>query len=273
MSQSTKFDTPNEKDSRQHPEGTRSSSTSHRGRSRHIPQSDGISDSPQIDYTPTAASKVTRHRGRKVEQDMSLLVDIDEEFDNPALIFDGPSDDRLENDFNDQEMPNTIPPTPPSDRTLALGDQHANPTKPKINLSSGIDLGSDGLGDDMMEMFDDVVKDVRCLRRYLRHADVQVVGPTTKLQLKMPKTVDQVVKHVSSILAKKVAKDQGETAIKSSENWDWSRLSGMSTHSISSFSQAELTVVLSSEMNDGIKEMESMIKGAGESKSELENES
>jgi hypothetical protein len=44
----------------------------------------------------------------------------------------------------------------------------------------------------------------------------------------MPKTVDQVVKHVSSILAKKVAKDQGEIAIKSSENWDWSRLSGMS---------------------------------------------
>jgi len=43
----------------------------------------------------------------------------------------------------------------------------------------------------------------------------------------MPKTVDQVVKHVSTVLAKKVATDQGDIAIKSSENWDWSRLSGM----------------------------------------------
>jgi hypothetical protein len=88
----------------------------------------------------------------------------------------------------------------------------------------------------------------------------------------MPKTVDQVVKHVSTILAKKVAKEQGEMAIKSSENWDWSRLSGMSPliHSCV-FSDAELTIVLSSEMNEGIKEMENMIKGAGESKSRLEN--
>jgi hypothetical protein len=44
----------------------------------------------------------------------------------------------------------------------------------------------------------------------------------------MPKTVDQVVKHISTVLAKKVSKDQGEIAIKSAENWDWSRLSGMS---------------------------------------------
>jgi len=82
----------------------------------------------------------------------------------------------------------------------------------------------------------------------------------------MPKTVDQVINHISTVLAKKVAKDQGEIAIKSSENWDWSRLSGMSTHSISSLSHVELTVVLSSEMNEGIKEMENMIKDAGERK-------
>ena len=55
-----------------------------------------------------------------------------------------------------------------------------------------------------------------------------VVGPTTKLQLKMPKPVDQVVKHISTVLANKVAKNQGDIAIKSSDKWDWSRLSGMS---------------------------------------------
>jgi hypothetical protein len=82
----------------------------------------------------------------------------------------------------------------------------------------------------------------------------------------MPKTVDQVVKHISTVLAKKIAKDQGEIAIKSAENWDWSRLSGMTTHSISCFSHPELMIVLSGEMNEGIKEMEDMIKGAGESK-------
>jgi hypothetical protein len=158
MSQSTKFDTPSEKGSRPHPANTRSSDTSHRGRTRHNPQSDGMADSPRIDYTPTAASKVTRHRGRKVEQD--LTFDIDQEFDDSTLLFDEPSDDRLKNDFNDQGMSNTVPPTPPSDRTLALEDQHVKPTKTKITLSSGIDLGSDGLGDDMMEIFDDVVKDV-----------------------------------------------------------------------------------------------------------------
>jgi hypothetical protein len=90
----------------------------------------------------------------------------------------------------------------------------------------------------------------------------------------MPKTVDRVVKHISTVLAKKVAKDQGEIAIKSSENWDWSRLSGMSPPPHSSvFCPVELMVVLSSEMNEGIKEMEDMIKGAGESKSKLENQS
>ena len=224
-------------------------------------------DSTQDDHTPTAASKVIRHRhrGRKVEQDISF--NIDEDFDDSTLLFDGPGADRLDHEFNEQGTSNTIPPTPPSDRTLALGsDLHAKATKGNITLSSGIDLGSDGLGDDMMEMFDDVVKDVSCLHRYLRHANIQVAGPTTKLQLKMPKTVDQVVKHISTVLAKKVAKDQGEIAIKSSENWDWSRLSGMSTHSISSFSYVELMAVLSSEMDEGIKEMEHMIKGAGESK-------
>jgi hypothetical protein len=117
-----------------------------------------MADSPQAEYTPTAASKVTRHRGRKAEPD--LTFDIEQEFDETTLLFDEPSDDRLGNDFDDQGIANTVPPTPPSDRTLALGDQRAKLTKPKITLSSGIDLGSDGLGDDMMEMFDDVVKDV-----------------------------------------------------------------------------------------------------------------
>jgi hypothetical protein len=159
LNQSTKFDTPSEKGSRPHLGNSRSSDTSHRGRTRHIPQSDGMVDSPQIDYTPTAASKVTRHRGRKVEQD--LTFDIEQEFDETTLLFDGPSDDRLGDEFNDQGMSNTVPPTPPSDRTLALGsDQHTKINKSKITLSSGIDLGSDGLGDDMMGMFDDVGKDV-----------------------------------------------------------------------------------------------------------------
>jgi hypothetical protein len=117
-----------------------------------------MADSPQVEYTPTAA-KVTRHRGRKVEQD--LTFDIEQEFDETTLLFDEPSDDRLDDDFKNQEMANTITPTPPSDRTLALGsDQHTKINKSKITLSSGIDLGSDGLGDDMMGMFDDVVKDV-----------------------------------------------------------------------------------------------------------------
>jgi len=114
-------------------------------------------DAPQVDYTPTAA-KVTRHRGRKVEPE--LTFDTDQEFDESNLLFDGPSDDMLGNDYDNQEMSNTVPPTPPSDRTLALGDRHAKSTKPQITLSSGIDLSSDGLGDDMMEMFEDVVKDV-----------------------------------------------------------------------------------------------------------------
>jgi hypothetical protein len=159
LNQSTKFDTPSEKGSRPHLGNSRSSDTSHRGRTRHNPESDGRVDSPQIDYTPTAASKVTRHRGRKAEPDITF--GIDQEFDESTLLFDGPSDDRLGNDFNDQEMSNIVPPTPPSDRTLALvDDRQAKPNKSKITLSSGIDLGSDGLGDDMMEIFDDVVKDV-----------------------------------------------------------------------------------------------------------------
>jgi hypothetical protein len=124
-----------------------------------------MADSPQVEYTPTAA-KVTRHRGRKVEQDLSF--DIDQEFDESALLFDEPSDDRLDDDFKNQEMANTIPPTPPSDRTLALGsDQHTKINNPKITLSSGIDLGSDGLGDDMMGMFDDVGKDVSQFNPFL----------------------------------------------------------------------------------------------------------
>jgi hypothetical protein len=123
-------------------------------------------DSPQVDYTPTAASKVTRHRGRKAEPD--LIFDIDQEFDESNLLFDGPNDDRLGNDFNDQEMSNIVPPTPPSDRTLALvDDRQAKPNKSKITLSSGIDLGSDGLGDDMMGMFDDEVKDVSHFNPFL----------------------------------------------------------------------------------------------------------
>jgi len=265
LNQSTKFNTPSEKGARPHLGNSRSSNTSHRGRSRHNAESEGMIDSPQDEHTPTAASKVIRHRGRKAEPE--LTFNIDQEFDDSTLIFDGPSDDRLDYESNEQGMSNTIPPTPPSDRTLALGsDLHAKPPKGKITLSSGIDLGSDGLGDDMMEMFDDVVKDVSCLDRYLKHADVQVVGPTTRLQLKMPKTVDQVVKHISTILAKKVAKEQGEIAIKSSENWDWSRLSGMYPP-IHSPLGTELMAVLSSEMNESIKEMENMIKGAGESKS------
>jgi hypothetical protein len=160
MSQSTKFDTPSEKGSRPHPGDTRSSDTSQRMMNRQNPGSDGVVDSSQVDYTPTAP-KVTRHRGRKVEQDPTF--DIHQDFDAFALLADRPydgSDDRLGNDFNDQEMSNTVPPTPPSDRTLALGDRHAKPTKVKTTLSSGIDLGSDGLGDDMFELLDDVVKDV-----------------------------------------------------------------------------------------------------------------
>jgi len=90
----------------------------------------------------------------------------------------------------------------------------------------------------------------------------------------MPKTVDQVVKHISTVLANKVAKHQGEIAIKSSDKWDWSRLSGMVFPLQSSvLSRAKLTVVLSSEMNEGIKEMEDMIKVAGESELSLENSS
>jgi hypothetical protein len=123
-------------------------------------------DSSQVDYIPTAASKVTRHRGRKVEPE--LTFDIDQEFDESTLLFDAPGDNRLENDFNDQGISNTIPPTPPSDRTLALGsDQHTKINKSKITLSSGIDLGSDGLGDDMMEMFEDVGKDVSHFNQFL----------------------------------------------------------------------------------------------------------
>jgi len=166
LSQSTKFDTPSEKGSRPHA-GDRSSETSQRSRNRQHHESDGTVNSPQIDYTPTAASKVIRHRGRKVEPE--LTFDIDQDFDDSTLLFDGPGDDRLDNEFNEQGMSNAIPPTPPSDRTLALGsDLHAKVTKGNITLSSGIDLGSDGLGDDMMGMFDDVVKDVRCLHRSLR---------------------------------------------------------------------------------------------------------
>ena len=90
----------------------------------------------------------------------------------------------------------------------------------------------------------------------------------------MPKTVDQVVKHISTVLANKVAKHQGEIAIKSSDKWDWSRLSGMSLPlDFSVPSHVELMVVLSNEMNEGIKEMEDMIKGAGESELSLENSS
>ena len=116
-------------------------------------------DFPQIDYTPTVSSKGTRDRARKLEQDISF--DVDQDFDDSALLFDGPSDDRLGNDFDGQGMSNTIPPTPPSDRTLALvSDRDSATIKPKINLSSGIDLGSDGLGEDMFELLDDVVKGV-----------------------------------------------------------------------------------------------------------------
>jgi len=90
----------------------------------------------------------------------------------------------------------------------------------------------------------------------------------------MPKTVDQVVKHISTVLANKVAKHQGEIAIKSSDKWDWSRLSGnFLPLDLSVPSHAELMAVLSSEMNEGIKEMEDMIKGAGESELSLENSS
>jgi hypothetical protein len=159
MSQSTKFDTPNEKGARPHLGDTRSSETSQRMRNRQNHGSDGMADSPQVEYTPTAASKVTRHRGRKPEP--NLIFDIDQEFDESNLLFDGPSDDRIGDDSNNQEMSNIVPPTPPSDRTLALvDDRQAKPNKSKITLSSGIDLGSDGLGEDMFELLDDVVKDV-----------------------------------------------------------------------------------------------------------------
>lgn len=159
MDQSTKFDTPSEKGTRLHHGDTRSSDTSQRSRKRQHPESDGMVDFPQIDYTPTVSSKGTRHRARKLEQDISF--DVDQDFDDSALLFDGPSDDRLGNDSDGQGMSNTIPPTPPSDRTLALvSDRDSATIKPKINLSSGIDLDSDGLGEDMFELLDDVVKGV-----------------------------------------------------------------------------------------------------------------
>jgi hypothetical protein len=181
MSQSTKFDTPNEKGARPHLGDTRSSGTSHRSRKRQHHESDGMADSPQVEYTPTAA-KVTRHRVRKVEQD--LTFDIDQEFDESTLLFDGPSDDRLGGDFNDQGIPNIVPPTPPSDRTLALEDRHVKTTKPKVTLSSGIDLGSDELGDDMMGMFDDVGKDVSqfnpCLLVLTSRSSVRLLNCSSK---------------------------------------------------------------------------------------------
>jgi len=130
-----------------------------------------MGDFPEIDYTPTAASKSSRHRGRKVEQDLSFAID--QEFDDPALLFDGPSDDRLGNDLDDQGMSNTIPPTPPSDRTLALvSDRDSATIKLKIDLSSGIDLGSDGLGEDMFELLDDVVKGVSNRSPFPRYANM-----------------------------------------------------------------------------------------------------
>jgi hypothetical protein len=53
----------------------------------------------------------------------------------------------------------------------------------------------------------------------------QVLVQGALLNLKMPKTVNQVVKHISTVL-KKVAKDQGESALKSCDTWNWSRLPG-----------------------------------------------
>jgi hypothetical protein len=53
----------------------------------------------------------------------------------------------------------------------------------------------------------------------------QVLVPGALLNLKMPKTVNQVVKHISTVL-KKVAKDRGESALKSCDTWNWSRLPG-----------------------------------------------
>ena len=159
MHQSTKFDTPSEKGTRLYHGDTRSSDTSQRIRIRQHSESDGLVDSPQTDYTPTGASKTSRPMGRKVAQDLSF--DIDQEFDDSALLFDGRSDDVIVDDFGNQEMSNKIPPTPPSDRTLALvSDRDSATIKPKINLSSGLDLDSDGLGEDMFELLDDVVKGV-----------------------------------------------------------------------------------------------------------------
>jgi hypothetical protein len=110
---------------------------------------------PQVDYTPTAASKVTQHRARKVEQDLSF--DINQDFDDSDFFFAGPSDDGLSNNFNDLGMSHNVPPIPPSELSLW---ERISTISTKINLSSGIDLGSDALGEDVFEMLGNVVKGV-----------------------------------------------------------------------------------------------------------------
>lgn len=163
MNQSTKFDTPIEKGTRPHVGDTRSSDTSQRIRKRrdHI-ESDNTVVPSQDEYTPTAASKVTRSRGRVVQQVEQDSFDVDEDFGDSALLLDGPIDDGLGEDYDDKVTSNIIPPTPPSDRTLAMGHRHSKAskviTKPKTTHSIGLDMGSDGLEDDIMGMLGDVVK-------------------------------------------------------------------------------------------------------------------
>jgi len=79
----------------------------------------------------------------------------------------------------------------------------------------------------------------------------------------MPKTVTQVVHHLTNILAKKVAQAQGEQAIKSSDTWDWSRLPGKLCYLARLQGIAEIKV-LASEIEGSIKEMEQAIHTAGQ---------
>jgi hypothetical protein len=204
--------------------------------------SDAI-DVIELDLEASPSTNLSKHRARnaiaatpvpgqvrnfrevypEIGIDLDVDVGIDDSFDL-GTQGQGQRWDQPEETFLDQAV---LLPTPPSERALPLV------LKPKHHMLPSSDI--DNIGDNLSELEDGfaLLEEVctslssflcRMLTKHQINNEHDNDG--SQLKLKMPKTVTQVVQHLTHSLAKKVAQAQGEQAIKSSDTWDWSRLPG-----------------------------------------------
>jgi len=155
LSQSTKFDTPSEKGSRSHNNARSSDIRSiESGRSRDRNRRDAGFDVSPILSTPTAR---VRQRGM-IDLADSDVSHLGQNFDTSASMLDEMGDQEFES--SPLRARDEMIHTPPSDRTLALGQSKSTKaiTKPKIDISDDLmnSVNFDADLDNLDEAFEDV---------------------------------------------------------------------------------------------------------------------